>query len=339
MKRFLVLMMSERCNLSCRYCYADANNKGMDMSVKNAMQAIHAFLPSHGQHGQHGQLTVQFSGGEPLLAYDQIKEIVLSHKKRKELCFAVQTNSLLLDDDKLHFFVENGVGLGLSMDGIPQVNEKLRGGTKKVLKTIERLDSLGMGVNVTMVLTRESVDRLPEFLLFCARHPSISTINLDLLRPMGRSAGSDLEPDIHQLKKMVPMMLRTLRFINLRRRSRLKIREVEQFYIRKPLKQEAPYCLSAQGAYAAVTPAGDVYPCACLAGVHGFHAGNIWDFAFDALIELTSGWGLPSQCRDCEIRFFCRGGCPVRRIVYNGSADQNYDGDCVLRRLIYEACL
>lgn len=329
MKRFLVLMMSDRCNLSCRYCYADADDRGMDMSVKNAERAIQTFLPSH------GQLRVQFSGGEPLLAYDRIEEIVLSHKKKRGIRFAVQTNGLLLDNEKLQFFVENGVGLGLSLDGIPEVNEKMRGGTKRVLEAVERLDALGMGVNVTTVLTWESVDRLPEFLLFCAQHPSVSTINLDLLRPMGRAAGSELAPDFQQIKKMVPMMLRTLRFINFRRHPRLKVREVEQGYARRYLKQEAPYCLAAQGAYSVVTPSGDVYPCASLVGMETFRCGNLQNFSPASLIELTSGWGLPSQCRDCEIKFFCRGGCPVRRIIYTGSAGRKYDGDCILRRSIY----
>ena len=329
-QRFLVLMTTTRCNLSCSYCYVSATEKGRDMPLDIARRAVRTFLPDH------GRLAVQFSGGEPLLAFDLIKKIVLNYRTGS-IRFAVQTNGLLLDSEKLLFFVKHGVGLGLSLDGIPEVNEQQRGATKRVIRALDLLDELGIGVNVTTVLTNKSAARLPEFLLFCARHRSIDTINLDLLRPAGRAPGAELAPQSEQLKNIVPIMMRTLSFINRRRRSPVKVRELEQAFGTIHSTQEKPYCLSVFGEYAVVMPDGDVYPCPSLIERSEYLAGNLRDFRQGSLAELTSSWGTPSECRRCKALSICRCGCPARRIGFNGTPRRKNDADCALWRSIYQS--
>jgi uncharacterized protein len=158
-----------------------------------------------------------------------------------------------------------------------------------------------------------------------------------MLRPLGRAANSLMAPDDDQAKKIVPTLVHTLAFINSRSCSRLKVRELEQVRHRLHSKEETPYCLAAQGAYAAVTPAGDVYPCASLIGRSEYHIGSIELLHSPSLIRYVSDWGLPSECHACPARFTCRGGCPSRRIATTGSVQKKYHVDCVFRGAIYQS--
>lgn len=329
--KFLVLMLTTRCNLACAYCYAKAGPGGRDMTPETAREALQRF------RSPEGPLTVELAGGEPLLAFDLVREIIGQSPPRPgALRYALQTNGLLLDGAKLDFLIEQGVGLGLSMDGVPAVNDQVRGGSAAVLRALDLLDRRGMGVNLTVVLTRRNLDALPEFLLFCAGHSCVRVINLDLLRPLGRARGAGLEPEAGRIRRMVPRMLQALGFINARRFPPLNIREVDQFRRRAGLKEIGPYCYADQGLAAAVTPDGEVYPCASLAGHREYKAGDVWRLRPEGLAKLAGGGRSPQECRECPARPVCRGGCPSRQAAYAGAGEEFGKLECVLRRTLHE---
>ena len=200
-------MLTGRCNLSCAYCFAGAGDGGGDMARETAALAIKSF------HQPGEPLVVELAGGEPLLAWGALTGLVERYVSRPGLRFALQTNGLLLDAKKLDFLLEHGVGLGLSLDGMPKVNDLLRGAGEKVFKALSLLDRTGAGVNLTTVLTSRNIDALPEFLLAMAGHPSVRVVNLDLVREFGRAEGRELSPSEGQIREMVPRMLETLAFI------------------------------------------------------------------------------------------------------------------------------
>ena len=161
---FLVLLLTERCNLACRYCYVGAGKSGRDMDPETARNALAFFRPA----GK--RITVELAGGEPLLRFDLIRALVRDRSGQAFFRFAVQTNGILLDAEKLDFFRRHQVGLGLSLDGPPGINARTRGDGEGVFRALRLLDQFEMGVNITVVLTRINVETLPEFLLFCANH-------------------------------------------------------------------------------------------------------------------------------------------------------------------------
>jgi uncharacterized protein len=326
---FLVLMLTQRCNLSCAYCYARAGASGDDMTYDLASGSIEKFT-SPGQ-----KMVVELAGGEPLLAFDVIEKLVERFAGQPGLHFALQTNGLLLDDEKLGFLVDHGVGLGLSLDGPPPVNDLTRGAGEKTVRALRLLDVAGVGINLTVVLTKHNVEHLPQFLLFLAAHPSVRVVNLDALRSLGRAEQQDLAPTPAQIEAMVPDMLATLAFINDRRWPALKVREVEQFLKRRSDITPQAYCLACKAKYAAVTPGGDVFPCSSLIHHEHYRAGETDSSPWSELQPLVRDWGLPPECATCPARFYCRGGCPARRIAATGSAGQKCALECALRRAIY----
>lgn len=327
-----MLILTERCNLRCSYCYARAGGRGADMTPETAFTALDRLGSGP------GTVTVELTGGEPLLNFDLVREVVTQGRAPGRR-FALQTNGLALDREKLTFLREQGVALGISLDGPPEVNRLTRGDDRGAFAALRLLEEFRLGVNLTVVLTRHNLEHLPRFLLTLAGFQCLRVVNLDLVRPVGRAGDQDLAPEPAQIRRMVPGMLEALEFIAQRRFPPLKVREVDQVRRRQGLGVCEPYCLAAAGSYAAVTPRGQVYPCASLVDrpeyLAGTLAGSLDQDGPPELATLVTGWGLPDGCRDCEVRFVCRGGCPSRRISAAGGAGRPYALECSLRREIF----
>ncbi len=325
---FLVLLLTGRCNLRCRYCYVDADGTGMDMSRENAFRAIDTLASSNAA-------TVELSGGEPLLRFDLLKDIVeYGYSVNSRLRFALQTNAILLDREKISYLSAHRVGLGISLDGVPDVNDRLRGRSEDVLNALRMMDELGVGVNITVVLTRENVGDFSRFLLFCAGFSCVRMINLDILRPVGRAEGRELIPERGRIADMVAGMFDVLAFINERRHTPLKVREIEQAFRRRNDRQVRPYCYGAAGEAAAVTPDGSLYPCASLVRMDKYRAGSVWDNDTPQLDGLVQSGLFPQRCVQCETRSVCRGGCPSRRLSHTGNIMDVCDIECRMRKEI-----
>jgi uncharacterized protein len=287
---------------------------------------------------REGRMTIELAGGEPLLNWDVLVETVdYAEAAYPRARIALQTNGLLLDAPKIAFLAEHGVGLAVSLDGVAAVNDRQRGGTKRVLRALKLLSDHGVGVNVTAVLTRESITRIPELLLLCSGLSCVRVVNLDIVRPLGRE-GWGMVPDKAQIKTTVAALPEVLAAINARRFPPLKVREFEKAYRQPDDGAERPYCHAAQGLAAAVTPEGELYPCASLVGVEGYRAGTVWRPEPARLALLADASGMrpyPQACMTCELRAICRGGCPSRRVAYRGSAAERCVPECALYREIY----
>lgn len=163
-----------RCNQNCGYCQvsrADVSAPGVDMTEEYASKAIDLMLTAPAQH-----LTMEFQGGEPLLAFDAIKGMVLTAKERaarlgKTLSFVICTNLTLLTDEHLTFFQSHGVEISTSLDGPGDLHDRNRpmtgaGAHALVVGNIRRChDVLGPGsVSALMTTTRHSLGRAEDIL-------------------------------------------------------------------------------------------------------------------------------------------------------------------------------
>lgn len=110
-----ILGVTARCNLSCPYCFVSQHNS--DMNLNTAFAAVDMAL-NNTPIGEKPEIV--FFGGEPLLRYDEI--IVPVVEKYKDQCsYSITTNGVLLNEDKVDFFLSNNVGVLLSFDGIREV--------------------------------------------------------------------------------------------------------------------------------------------------------------------------------------------------------------------------
>lgn len=144
----LSLEVINKCNLNCTYCYL-GKKKNRCMSIDTAQKAVEIGI--HEAKKQYDkQLIVYFIGGEPLLAFKTIKEIVSYVKARcgeesLNYKFSITTNGVSLTEDIVNFFTENKFDIKISLDGkmkIHDLNRKDYSGNGSFQKIIDNLNLL-----------------------------------------------------------------------------------------------------------------------------------------------------------------------------------------------------
>ena len=127
----MCLHVAHDCNMNCAYCFGDKGAfEGIRclLSLETGKKAID-FLIQHS--GSRRNLEIDFFGGEPLMNFDVVKELVkygreIEGRYGKNIRFTITTNGILLDDDKIAYINENMDNVILSIDGRPEVNDRMR---------------------------------------------------------------------------------------------------------------------------------------------------------------------------------------------------------------------
>jgi len=127
----LCLHIAHDCNLKCEYCFAEEgeyHGKRELMSAEVGKKALDFLIENS---GSRRNLEIDFFGGEPLMNFEVVKEIVkygreIEEKHNKKFRFTITTNGVLLDEQKQEFINENMYNLVLSLDGRKEVNDRMR---------------------------------------------------------------------------------------------------------------------------------------------------------------------------------------------------------------------
>ena len=127
----LCLHIAHDCNLACRYCFAEEGEyKGRRalMSAEVGKKALDFLVENS---GNRRNLEVDFFGGEPLMNFDVVKEIVaygrdLEKTHDKKFRFTLTTNGVLLNDDIMEFANKEMDNVVLSVDGRKEVHDFMR---------------------------------------------------------------------------------------------------------------------------------------------------------------------------------------------------------------------
>lgn len=274
---------------------------------------------------------VQFAGGEPLLNQPVLEQILCYLKEyRPGVQCSIQTNGTLIQEDSIELLKRYRVGIGVSLDGKPQTNEKLRGRTQDVVEGIRLLGKKGIIINLNAVVCRENAAKLWELADMTAYFGNIHGIGLDLLRNAGRTkdgfvekaSEEELTEGLMRLKSRVDMLNRMLpRPIIVREFKKAEISLKKGILCRD-------YCYAASGSAFVVLPDGECYPCGSLAGMKEYYMGNV-----HSTVKAVGIHGeTPKECAVCTYRNVCTGGCPSR-----GLLDGGFDRlDCVLKKTAFQ---
>lgn len=192
---YLCLHLTESCNFGCHYCMADSYPHKGKMPMETAKliieKVLHELPPNN--------LTIDFHGGEPLLAWDELLETV-DHAKvvnerdglNKKLWFMLQTNGSLLTPDKVAKMKELGMIVGVSMDGPPEIHDRHRvfAGSEKgtfdtVLENVRMAEEMGYPVGLLSVI-HEPKEYLTTF-RFMLHEMKRKTMRINYSSYIGRS--------------------------------------------------------------------------------------------------------------------------------------------------------
>ena len=326
----MCLHVAHDCNLRCKYCFASTgefHGSRMLMTAEVGRAALD-FLIAHSGKRQH--LEVDLFGGEPLLNYDVLREIVaygreLERSYNKIIRFTITTNGLALTPDKIEYLNREMHNIVLSLDGRREIHDELR-------PTVNGKGSFDVIAEKARALVEARGDR--EYYIrgtFTNRNLDF-TADVKALRDMGFEQLS-LEPVVLPKdnpyaieKKHVPSILDEYdKLAAYVMQSRHDGNWLNFFHFMLDmdhgpcLKKRITGC-GAGTEYVAVTPDGDIYPCHQFVGEEGFAMGNVLTGAFDDTMQKpfqSCNVRTKPACRDCWAKYFCSGGCAANAWKYH----------------------
>lgn len=329
----ICLHIAHDCNLRCEYCFASTGDFGEGrkmMTLDTGRRAIDFVLENS---GTRKNLELDFFGGEPLMNWDTVKEIVKYGRERekeynKHFRFTITTNGLLLDDDSIDFINAEMSNVVLSLDGRPEVNDRLR-------KTVNGKGSYDIiSEKFKKLVDKRLQGDKKEYYI----RGTYTKYNLDFandalhIADMGFDQLS-VEPVIADPDKPYAITLEDLPqiFDEYEHLAKELIKRKKEgrgfnfFHFMMDLDQGPCAIKRLRGCgcgneYVSITPDGDIYPCHQFVGHKEWKMGNIEDGSFNS--ELKAQFAKANiyekeECKKCWARFYCSGGCNANNFEYS----------------------
>ena len=350
----LCLNVVHDCNLRCKYCFADEGEyKGCrkPMSAEVGKKAIDYVLENS---GSIKNIEVDLFGGEPLMVFDTIKEIVDYAKEKdklynKNIRFTMTTNATLLNDEIVDYIDKNMGNIILSIDGRKEVNDNVR----------IRVDGSGCYDRILPNI-KKMVDRRDPSKQYYARG-TFTRNNTDFYEDVMALANEGFKEI-----SIEPVVLPDSHELSIRREDLPKIYEqYDMLYkemVRRAEKNDNPFkfyhfnidlnggpCVykriagcGAGHEYVAITPDGDIYPCHQFVGNEEFLMGNINDGIKNKNLskefKQAHIYNKPN-CKKCWARFYCSGGCQANNFNFNGDIHVPYEIGCEMQKKRIECAI
>ncbi len=329
MTKQLILRVTNRCNLACKYCYAyDPADGGGDMQKETAINAIRLLAEPE------DRLMIQLTGGEPLLCMELLRDIAAyTEKSGIRAALSLQTNGTLLTPEVCILLKQLQCAVGVSLDGIGDANglRVYENGHEAFSDTVEGIRNLGdagLFCNINAVVSRRNQSRLGELVELAGLLGNVKGVGLDMFRPLGRGEKEDCAPDKDTLSKDLEAMLQKQEELSALGIS-VRIKEMEKVRIMLGTGvRENCYCYAQTGKSFAVDPKGDIYPCSSFVGREDMCMGNV----AEGIKTYPVIPGPDESCGVCGYAEICRGGCPAGRMACGGRNET----DCMMHRTIIE---
>ena len=339
----LCLHVAHTCNLNCSYCFASQGKYHGDraiMSFEVGKQALD-FLVAHS--GTRRNLEVDFFGGEPLMNWQVVKDLVMyarsiEKEAGKNFRFTLTTNGVLIDDDVIDFCNREMSNVVLSLDGRKEIHDRTRvdyagnGSWEKIVPKFQKMVEARGGKNYYMRGTFTHAN--PDFVkdIRCMLDLGFNELSMEpvVCAPDDPSAltQEDLKIVMQQYEELAELML-----------ERQKEGRPFTFY-HYMLDLTGGPCIykriSGCGSgteYMAVTPWGDLYPCHQFVGEDSYKLGDIWNGVENTNLReefrSCNAYARP-ECADCWAKLYCSGGCAANAFHASGTILGTYKPGCEL---------
>ena len=348
----LCLHVAHTCNLNCSYCFASQgkyHGERAIMSYEVGKRALDFLVENS---GTRHNLEVDFFGGEPLMNWDVVKQLVeygrsLEKSNNKKFRFTLTTNGILLNDEILEFVNKEMGNIVLSIDGRKEINDKMRpfrGGqgsydiiVPKFQKVAESRDQMNYYVRGTF--THNNLDFSKDVL-----HLADLGFKQISVEPVVAQPTDDYairEEDIPILKEEYDKLAVEM----IKRKKEGKAFNFFHFMIDLQGGPCVAKRLSGCGSgteYLAVTPWGDLYPCHQFVGNEKFLMGNVdTGVVRDDIRDEFKCCNVyaKDKCKKCFAKFYCSGGCAANSYNFHGNINDAYDIGCELQRKRIECAI
>ena len=348
----LCLHIAHTCNLNCAYCFASQgkyNGERDVMSFEVGKRALDFLIENS---GSRHNLEVDFFGGEPLMNFQVVKDLVayarsVEKEHNKNFRFTLTTNGVLVDDDVIEFANKECSNVVLSLDGRKEIHDRYRvdyagnGSWDKIVPKFQKFVEARNGKNYYMRGTFTHAN--PDFLKDIQQMLDLGFSELSM-EPVVCAPGDpteltedDMTVVMKQYEDLADLML-----------QRDKEGKPFTFYHYMIDLTGGPCIykrISGCGSgteYMAVTPWGDLYPCHQFVGDEKFRLGDVWNGVTNHEIQsefaACNVYAHP-ECKDCWARLYCSGGCAANAYHATGSVTGVYESGCKLFRKRMECAI
>ena len=348
----LCLHVAHTCNLNCSYCFASQgkyHGERAVMSYEVGKRALD-FLMEHS--GTRHNLEVDFFGGEPLMNWDVVKDLVryarsVEKERGKNFRFTLTTNGMLIDDDVIDFANREMSNVVLSLDGRKEIHDRLRvdyagnGSWDRIVPKFQKLVQARGGKNYYMRGTFTHAN--PDFLkdIQCMLDLGFTELSMEPVVCAPGDPAALTEED----RKIVMEQYEELAALMLRREKEGRPFTFYHYMIDLTggpcIYKRISGCGSGTE-YMAVTPWGDLYPCHQFVGEEKFKLGDIWNGVSNTAAQeefrSCNAYARP-ECADCWAKLYCSGGCAANAYHASGTIRGIYEPGCELFRKRIECAI
>ena len=339
----LCLHVAHTCNLNCSYCFASQGKYHGDralMSFEVGKRALDFLIENS---GHRTNLEVDFFGGEPLMNWDVVKQLVAYARTQEEphhkkFRFTLTTNGMLIDDDVIDFANREMSNVVLSLDGRKEIHDRLRvdyagnGSYDRIVPRFQKLVASRGGKNYYIRGTFTHAN--PDFTKDVFHMADLGFTELSM-EPVVCAPGDPAALTAEDLK-IVKEQYELLAKDMLRREKEGKPITFYHYMLDLTGGPCVYKRISGCGSgteYMAVTPWGDLYPCHQFVGEEKYKLGNIWDGVTNTALRedfRACNAYARKECDDCWARLYCSGGCAANAYHATGSIRGVYEAGCEL---------
>ena len=348
----LCLHIAHDCNLACQYCFAEEgeyHGRRALMSFEVGKKALDFLIANS---GSRRNLEVDFFGGEPLMNWQVVKDLVRYGREQekihnKNFRFTLTTNGVLLNDEVMEFCNREMGNVVLSLDGRKEVHDKMRpfrNGKGSYDLIVPKFQQFAESRNqdkyyVRGTFTHYNLDFADDVL-----HLADLGFKQISVEPVVAEDSEEYALREEDLPKLFAEYDKLAAEMVERKKSG---KDFNFFHFMIDL--EGGPCvakrLSGCGSgteYLAVTPWGDFYPCHQFVGNEEFLMGNVWDGVKRTDIRdefKCCNVYAKEKCRNCFARFYCSGGCAANSYHFHGNINDAYDIGCELQKKRIECAI
>lgn len=348
----LCLHIAHDCNLACKYCFAEEgeyHGRRALMSFEVGKKALDFLIANS---GSRRNLEVDFFGGEPLMNFDVVKQLVAYGREQeklhdKQFRFTLTTNGVLLNKEIQEFANKEMANVVLSVDGRKEVHDFMRpfrGGQGSYDYIIPKFKEMAESRNQTNYYVRGT----------------FTHYNTDFASDV-----LSLADEGFKQISVEPVVAPETEDYAIKASDLPKIMEEYDYLAKEMLKREKEgrgfnffhFMIDLSGGpcvakrlsgcgsgteYLAVTPWGDLYPCHQFVGQEEFLMGNVDEGIVRTDLQeefKCCNVYAREKCQDCFAKFYCSGGCAANSYNFSGRITDTYDIGCEMMRKRVECAI
>ncbi|MCD1147040.1 thioether cross-link-forming SCIFF peptide maturase [Peptoniphilus sp. KCTC 25270] len=348
----MCLHVSHDCNLRCKYCFAsqgDFKGQRMLMDLETGKKALDFILENS---GNRHNLEVDFFGGEPLMNFDLVKDLVVYGRERekdfnKHFRFTMTTNGVLLDDEIIEFLNREMDNVVLSLDGRESVNDEMRptvnekGSYELIVPKFKKLVD-GRGEKdyfIRGTFTNHNLDFSKDVELY--HELGFNKTSMEPVVTDSKEEYAIREEHLEEILKEYEIL--SEKYLEIRKENP----EFNFFHFNIDLSggpcayKKAIGC-GAGSEYIAVTPEGDVYPCHQFVGEEEYKLGTIYDKQLNRELQekfQNADVYHKESCNVCWAKYYCSGGCHANAYYNNNDIMKPFELGCEMEKKRLECAL